>query len=200
MEPPRLSLTEYAVLGLLAEGPSHGFAMARELAPDGSIGRVLTVRRSLAYRAIDRLVVEGLARPSRVEAGDAGPQRRVHRITPAGRRHLAAWLEQPVRHLREMRLEFRLKLVLIERAGQSPLALIAAQREALAPAFAAIDRAPPARPPDHVELWQRHSTAAIAAYLDDLDSRYRVSPARARRASQPDVSVTSHRKRPAGAE
>ena len=120
MDAPRLSLTEFAVLGVLAEGPSHGFAIARELAPAGSIGRVLTVRRSLAYRAIDRLVAEGLARPTRVEAGDAGPQRRVHRITPAGRRLLTAWLERPVRHLREMRLEFRLKLVLIERAG--PLA------------------------------------------------------------------------------
>ena len=125
MEAPRLSLTEYAVLGVLAEGPSHGFAIARELAPTGSIGRVLTVRRSLAYRAIDRLVSEGLARPTRVEAGDAGPQRRVHRITPAGRRLLTAWLERPVRHLREMRLEFRLKLVLLERAGRSPLALVA---------------------------------------------------------------------------
>jgi PadR family transcriptional regulator AphA len=186
MEPPRLSLTEYAVLGLLAEGPSHGFAMARELAPDGAIGRVLTVRRSLAYRAIDRLVAEGLARPSRVEAGDAGPQRRVHRITPAGRRHLEAWLEQPVRHLREMRLDFRLKLVLIERADRSPLELITAQREALAPAFAALGRrVPRIGPPDHVELWQRHSTAAIAAYLDDLEAAYRGVGRRGRPALHP---------------
>ena len=173
MDEPRLSLTEFAVLGVLEKGPSHGFAIARELAPAGSIGRVLTVRRSLAYRAIDRLVAEGLARPTRVEAGDAGPQRRVHRITPAGRRLLAAWLERPVRHLREMRLEFRLKLVLIERAGRSPLALVRAQREALAPALDAIGGADRARPVDHVELWRRHSTAAISAYLEELESLYR---------------------------
>lgn len=175
MEAPRLSLTEYAVLGVLAEGPSHGFAIARELAPAGSIGRVLTVRRSLAYRAIDRLASEGLARPARVEAGDAGPQRRVHRVTPAGRRLLAAWLERPVRHLREMRLEFRLKLVLLERAGRSPLALVRAQRDELAPALKAIDGVDRAQPVDHVELWRRHSTAAIAAYLEELAALYAVS-------------------------
>jgi PadR family transcriptional regulator AphA len=172
MDEPRLSLTEYAVLGVLADGPSHGFAVARELAPAGSVGRVLTVRRSLAYRAIDRLVSDGLARPARVEAGDAGPQRRVHRITPAGRRLLAAWLERPVRHLRDMRLEFRLKLVLLERAGRSPLALVRAQQAALAPALEAIGGADEAFPPDHVELWRRHSTSAIGAYLDDLATLY----------------------------
>lgn len=171
MEAPRLSLTEYAVLGLLSEGPNHGFAVARELAPDASIGRVLTVRRSLAYRAIDRLVAEGLARPTRVEAGDAGPQRRVHRATPAGRRALDAWLGRPVPHLRDLRLEFRLKLVLLERRGTSPMELIRAQREALGPALASSRRSA-RRAVDDVDLWRWHSTAAIAAYLDDIEARH----------------------------
>jgi DNA-binding PadR family transcriptional regulator len=171
MDEPRLSLTEYAVLGLLAEGPTHGFAIARELAADGPIGRVLTVRRSLAYRALDHLVTEGLARPSRVEAGEAGPQRRVHRITAAGRRLLHGWLERPVRHLRELRLEFRLKLVFLERAGTSPRPLIHAQRAVLRPALAASRRPPRGEPLDHVEIWRRHSAAAIAAYLDELERR-----------------------------
>ncbi|HEY6608837.1 MAG TPA: PadR family transcriptional regulator [Candidatus Limnocylindria bacterium] len=173
MDEPRLSLSEYAVLGLVAEGSTHGFAIARELAADGSIGRVLTVRRSLAYRALDHLVAEGLARPTRVEAGEAGPQRRVHRITPAGRRLRDAWLGRPVRHLRDMRLEFRLKLVLLERIGVSPLPLVRAQREELAPAFRALRRPARAATVDHVELWRRHSTAAIAAYLDELERRSR---------------------------
>ena len=96
----------------------------------------------------------------------------MHRITPAGRRLLTAWLERPVRHLREMRLEFRLKLVLLDRAGRSPLGLVHAQREALAPALKAIGSADRAHRVDHVELWRRHSTAAIAAYLDELTALY----------------------------
>lgn len=180
MDAPRLSLTEHAVLGLLAEGPRHGFAIARELAADGSIGRVLTVRRSLAYRALDRLVSERLARPTRVEAGDSGPQRRVHRITPSGRRVLAAWLERPVRHLREVRLEFRVKLLLVERSGASPLPLLRAQRAVLEPAFVAIgqptDQPIGAGPFDHVEAWRRHSIGAIASYLDELEDHYGRKP------------------------
>jgi PadR family transcriptional regulator AphA len=171
MDAARLSLTEYAVLGLLAEGPSHGFAVARDLEADGAIGRVLTVRRSLAYRAIDRLVAEGFARPTRVEAGDAGPQRQVHRVTPAGRRVLNAWLGRPVPHLRDLRLEFRLKLVLLQRRGDSPLELIRAQRKELSPAFASSRRST-RRAVDDVDLWRWHSTAAIAAYLDDVEARH----------------------------
>lgn len=168
MDAPQLSLTELAVLGVLAEGPAHGFAIARELAFDGPIGRVLTVRRSLAYRALDRLVADGLARPVRVESGNAGPQRTVHRATPAGRSVLAAWLSRPVHRLRELRLEFRLKLVLLERRGDSPLPLIRAQREALRPV---LDRGRRGAT-DDVELWRWHSSAAIARYLDDLETRH----------------------------
>jgi len=173
MEAPQLSLTEHAVLGLLAEEPAHGFAIARELAADGPIGRVLTVRRSLAYRALDRLVAEGLALPARVEAGDAGPQRTVHRVTPAGRRVLADWLSRPVHRLRDLRLEFRLKLVFLERRAESPLALIQAQRKALRPALESGRRR--RRPSvDDVDLWRWHSTAAIIRYLDDLEARHTV--------------------------
>lgn len=172
MDEPRLSLTEHAVLGVLViDGPAHGFAIARALAADGGIGRVMTVSRSLAYRALDRLVAEGLARPTRVEAGD-GPQRVVHRVTARGRRRFDAWLARPVRHMRDLRLEFRLKLVLLERSDRSPLALIGAQRDALRPAFEAILGSAGADERDDVELWRWHSTAAIAAYLDDLEARH----------------------------
>jgi PadR family transcriptional regulator AphA len=97
----------------------------------------------------------------------------VHRITPAGRRLQGAWLERPVHHLRDMRLEFRLKLVLLDRLEASPRSLIRAQRDALAPAFSTLRRPARSRTVDHVELWRRHSTAAIAAYLDELERRTR---------------------------
>ena len=35
-----LSLSEWAVLGLVAEGETHGFAASREFAATGSIGSV----------------------------------------------------------------------------------------------------------------------------------------------------------------
>lgn len=171
MDDSRPSPTEYAVLGVLAEGPSHGFALSKQLGPDGEVGRVLTVRRPLVYRALGRLVDAGLAEPVHSEKGDAGPQRVVHRITARGRRRLRRWLEDPVEHIRDMRIEFLLKLTLLRRAGNSPLALVRAQRATLDPTLAAFDDRENERD-DHVELWRQHNAAAAAAYLDDLEVLY----------------------------
>jgi DNA-binding PadR family transcriptional regulator len=172
MEQSQLSLTEYAVLGLLAEGRSHGFALAKQLGPDGDAGRVLTVRRPLVYRALDRLVVAGLAEPVHTEKGDAGPQRVIHRVTRRGRQRLRRWLEEPVEHIRDIRIEFQLKLTLLERSGVSPMALIKEQKATLNPTLTALDD-PETRPIDHVNMWRKHNAAAAAAYLDDLEALYR---------------------------
>ncbi len=170
MSVPRLSLTEYAVLGILAEGSSHGFAISKELGPDSEVGRVFTVRRSLVYRALERLVDMGYATAVATEKGD-GPNRVVHRVTRNGRRRLSGWLGRPVSHVRDLRIEFLLKLTLLTRSGESPLALIRAQLAALAPTFEALE-APMTDPHDHVELWRRHNAAAAASYLKELETRF----------------------------
>lgn len=164
-----LSITEYAVLGVLAEKPSHGFAISKELSAKGDVGRILTVRRPLVYRALDRLVDGGLARPVQVEKGDAGPKRVVHRVTRAGRRELATWLDEPVGHVRDMRIEFLLKLVLLRRAGSSPARLVAAQRASLEPTLDALDDP---HTDDPVEIWRRHNARAAGTYLEELTAIY----------------------------
>ncbi|MGH3650119.1 MAG: PadR family transcriptional regulator [Acidimicrobiia bacterium] len=163
-----LSVTEYAVLGVLAEGPSHGFAISRELAMDGEVGRILTVRRPLVYRALDRLVGEGLAVVVHTEQG-GGPRRVIHRVTEKGRRRLRLWLTEPVGHVRDMRIGFLLKLALLRRSDRSPLSLIRGQQRTLRPTLAALDEP---GSDDHVELWRRHNALAAAAYLDDLEDLY----------------------------
>jgi DNA-binding PadR family transcriptional regulator len=171
MDALQLSLTEYAVLGLLTERPTHGFAIARELSPSGSVGRVLTVRRPLVYRALDRLVDTGLAQPLHSEPGDAGPQRVIHKATANGRRWLNRWLSQPVRHVRDLRIEFQLKMTLLDRAGKSPASLIRAQRDVLEPTFAALEEA--GEVTDHLELWRNHNAAAASSYLRHLEKIHR---------------------------
>jgi DNA-binding PadR family transcriptional regulator len=165
------SLTEYAVLGLLAEGPTHGFAISKALQSDTEVGRVITVRRPLVYRALDRLVDAELAEPAHTEPGAAGPNRVVHRVTRAGRRRLHSWLDRPVAHVRDMRIEFQLKLALLQRLGRSPLELVVAQRETLDPTLAALD-VPASGPVDHLELWRRYNAAAADSYLESLERRY----------------------------
>jgi DNA-binding PadR family transcriptional regulator len=166
---PHLSTTEYAVLGVLAEGPSHGFAISKLFEPDAELGRVFKVRRPLVYRALERLVEAGHAEEVTTEKGDAGPNRVVHRITGSGRRLLRIWLAEPVRHVRDLRIDFLLKLALLRRAGRSPLALIRKQRRVLEATLQALSES---ETDDPVELWRRHSAGAAAAYLADLEARY----------------------------
>lgn len=165
-----ISVSEYAVLGVLAEQPSHGFAIAKELSAEGDVGRILTLRRPLVYRALDRLVDGGLARPTQVEKGDAGPKRVVHRVTTTGSRVLEEWFDDPVAHVRDMRIEFLLKLVLLRRAGRSPAALVAAQRASLEQTLDALDDP---ETDDPVEVWRRHNARAASSFLEELAARYR---------------------------
>lgn len=169
-ENTRLSVTEYAVLGLLAEEPSHGFALAKALDTDSAVGRVLTVRRPLVYRALDRLEDASYIQPVATEKS-GGPERVIYRATKEGRRRLEIWLVEPVSHVRDLRIEFLLKLAFLRRSSLSPLALIQRQQDALKPTLVALDDQA-IDPEDHVELWRHHNAAAAAAYLDDLERIY----------------------------
>jgi PadR family transcriptional regulator AphA len=163
-----LSTTEYAVLGVLAEGPSHGFALSKLLDADSEVGRVFKVRRPLVYRALDRLVYAGFAEPISTERGNAGPKRVIHRITRRGRNRIRRWLDDPVEHVRDIRIEFLLKLALLDRAGRSPVELIRKQSTVLTPTLESIEESA-TETRDHVELWRRHNAAAAMAYLDTLE-------------------------------
>jgi DNA-binding PadR family transcriptional regulator len=156
------SLTEWVVLGLLAEGPAHGFALARLLAPGGEVGRVWSASRPLTYRAIDQLAGDGLIEPSRTEPGH-GPQRTVHEVTAAGRHELDAWLRSPVARFRDVRAVLLVKLLLLERSGRSTRRLLTAQRKTFAPLLADV-RAQPVT--DSVTRWRRTQAEAIASFLE----------------------------------
>lgn len=161
-----LSLNEWVVLALLGEEPAHGFALARQLRADADLGRILTVHRPLVYRALDRLVEAGLADAAHTEPGDAGPNRVVHRITPRGRRALRSWLARPVTHIRDLRIEFLVKLRLTERARQDPSRLVRAQHEALADTLDNLSRPEPGA--DVVDRWRLHNAGAARRFLEEL--------------------------------
>ena len=82
-------------------------------------------------------IVQGLywAVIGTTEPGDGGPQRTVNRATRRGRTAVARWLDAPVDHVRDLRIEFLVKLRLNQRRERSPDALVAAQRAALRPTF-----------------------------------------------------------------
>ncbi len=165
---PSLELpqNEWIVLALLAEQPNHGFAIARVLEKGTDIGRLVTVHRPLVYRALDRLVLAGLAKASQPEPGARGPQRRQHVITTLGRSHLREWLQRPVDHVRDLRIVFLVKLRLIERSGGDARPLVVAQQAALAETLSELLK--PDAGSDVVGTWRRHNAAAVACFLKEL--------------------------------
>jgi PadR family transcriptional regulator AphA len=123
---------DWAVLGVVAEGPTHGFAVAQLLGPDGALGRIWTLPRPVVYQIIKKLLQLGLIGEKRTEAGARGPVRTVVGVTPAGRSAVKRWLQEPVDHVRDVRSLLLLKLALLDRAGADPRPLVAAQRQRVA--------------------------------------------------------------------
>lgn len=165
-----LSPGEWAVLGLIAERPRHGFAVRKALGPDGEIGRIWSLPGPLVYRALTTLQAKGMAQVAGAERSEVGPQRTLITATEVGREALAAWLWQPVEHLRDFRSLFMLKLALLDRAGREPGALLAAQRERVEPIVSALDEQ--ARTSDGFDrtlaTWRLESARAALRFLEGV--------------------------------
>jgi PadR family transcriptional regulator AphA len=162
---------EWAVLAVVAEQSTHGFAVAKALGPPGEIGRVWSLSRPLVYRALDRLADEGLLEKGEAEPSLRGPARTSVRVTAPGRRLVRQWLNEPVEHVRDVRSLLMLKLLFLERAGLDPSRLIAAQRGLLIPVAAVLEE----REQDAAGFertlvqWRLESTRAVLRFLDSVD-------------------------------
>jgi len=163
--PAPRGLAESVCLALVAERPTHGWSVARVLAPDGDIGRVWSLSRPLTYRALAQLVADGLVVESRTEPG-AGAARTILTATPAGRRAARRWLRAPIEHVRDVRTELLAKLVLSERAGIDATPLLEAQQAAFAPALGTLARQARAADADAVDRWRHASSQAVRRFLE----------------------------------
>jgi hypothetical protein len=105
-EVPRLSLSQWLVLCVICEKPTRGFAIAKLLAADGSLGQVWRVPRQVIYRG-----------NAATGHGDAG--------RPEGGMGVAGQAGDPCR---DVRSELLLKLALLDRAGTDPRYLLQAQQ------------------------------------------------------------------------
>jgi DNA-binding PadR family transcriptional regulator len=160
-----LSLAESVCLALIVERSQHGWALVRALASEGEVGRVWRLSRPLTYRAVDGLVDGGLiARTAEVTAG--GPKRQMLTATTKGRRRAERWLSTPVEHVRDVRTELLLKLVLGARVGRDPRPLLRAQLVAFEPMFAARRIARRRAGADDVDRWRYESSLAVRRFLE----------------------------------
>lgn len=81
-----------AILLLLAEEPSHGYALRGRLEDIGVAEAHLPL--PIIYRVLRRLEKEGLAVSDHVDQEGKGPSRKVFRLTDEGWEALASWSER----------------------------------------------------------------------------------------------------------
>jgi DNA-binding PadR family transcriptional regulator len=167
---PSLSAGDWAVLGAVAEEPTHGFAVARLLGEEAPLGRVWTMRRQDVYQALKKLSKLELIAERTTEPGDRGPKRTILAVTPSGDRLLRRWLSEPVDHVRDVRSLLLLKLLLLDRSGRDPVPLLDAQRAKLVPLLGRLEalRASADGFERVIADWRVTSCRATLQFIDDL--------------------------------
>jgi PadR family transcriptional regulator, regulatory protein AphA len=98
---------EYALLGFLIAGPSHGYDLHQRFATE--LGHVWHLSQSQAYSILKRLEGHGDISVQVVEQ-DKLPARQMLRITAQGRRRFNEWLDGISTNARSIRLEFLTRL------------------------------------------------------------------------------------------
>lgn len=117
----------HAILGLLAQRPRYGYELRAAFEAVVGGEQNWDVKPAQIYATFARLEKSGLIVEERVEQ-DAGPEKRIYDITPAGRRALNDWFASGVQreHQRD-EIYIKLMIAMVSDAA-NPYALIRTQR------------------------------------------------------------------------
>jgi DNA-binding PadR family transcriptional regulator len=119
---------KHALLGLLAQGPMHGYEL--RTAFEEQVGTLWDLNIGQVYNTLRLAERDGLVQFEGFEQEGRGPARKMYAITDAGRQELVHWLLEPVRQPRRLKDEFYVKLVFTRLTGGDVHALIWSQRQA----------------------------------------------------------------------
>jgi len=108
--------TEYILLGLVAQGPAHGYDLHKQIATLDGLSAIWHVKQSQLYALLEKL--EGMGYLRAVSApGVAYALRKQYHLTENGRQVFDAWMVSPVQHAREMRQGFLARLYFARLSG-----------------------------------------------------------------------------------
>jgi DNA-binding PadR family transcriptional regulator len=166
---PELTPVQYAILGLLHERPAHGYELQRSFSPDGDLAGVAQIEQPTLYAALKDLATRELVAGTEAREG-ARPPRTVYALTPGGERLLTAWLRAPVQRLRQVRLDFLLKVYFARQRGVREVrALVDAQIRACHDYLSGLEeQAAGLSPDDFAYLVVESRTSAARSTLDWL--------------------------------
>jgi PadR family transcriptional regulator, regulatory protein AphA len=164
---------EHAILGLLAREPLHGYDLARLYRAEG-LYDVCPVDQSMLYAYLKTLERRGLVEATEERVGRR-PPRRLFRLTRAGRVQFERWLQQPVSRMREIRLDFLLKLYFLEHSDPVAAArLVERQIEACEVYLQELGRRTPADPFRALVAESKRTAAhATREWLENYQDRVR---------------------------
>jgi PadR family transcriptional regulator, regulatory protein AphA len=103
-----LTPAEYAVLGLVRQRPTYGYELQRTLNGRRGLSRVCPVEPAMVYAILKSL--SGLELIDGEWDRSAYPPRAVYTATAEGDAEFQRWLRRPVARMREVRLDFLVKL------------------------------------------------------------------------------------------
>jgi DNA-binding PadR family transcriptional regulator len=103
-----LTPAEYAVLGLVRQKPTYGYELQRHLGGRRGLGRACPVEPAMVYAILKSL--SGLELIDGEWDNRAYPPKAVYTATNAGEAEFSRWLRLPVARMREVRLDFLVKL------------------------------------------------------------------------------------------
>lgn len=107
---------EYVILGILMKQGRHGYEIHNLLS--SGLGRAWYAGMSQVYALLKRLEAAGKV-VATAEQQDKRPTRHIYSITPKGRQAFRQWVHEPLKRMRDLRLEFLAKLFFIRELALS---------------------------------------------------------------------------------
>lgn len=175
---------EHLLLGALMAGPKHGYEILQFL--EQSFDVAWYISTSQLYTVLKRVERKQWV-VSQIEIQETRPAKRVFALSPAGRAHFLAWLGEPVRHVRDMRIEFIGKLFFSGHLDRKEVThLVGAQQKILMKAHdslsskLALESSPFKRlvlssKMNAVESWLNWLTESAGAYLEAIKKNKKVA-------------------------
>lgn len=105
---------EIALLGFLFEGPKHGYELHKEISDPAGIGGVWRVKIGKMYSIFKKLESKGFIRATSGRDGNR-PPKNIFFLTKQGKSIFNKWMRSPIKHGRNLRILFLLKIYFIKR-------------------------------------------------------------------------------------
>jgi len=166
---------EPALLGLLRTQPRHAYELHQALQTTEALAIVWHLKQGNLYALLAKLEEAGYV-ASTLEPHGTRPPRKMLRLTERGQEAFGQWLQSPVEHGRDFRLEFLAKLYFAAQEGSEAVGTLITRQRAECHAWVAelerqVQAIAPERPFERLVLQFRSSQLdAILAWLDTCEA------------------------------